>query len=274
MKRYARLLIDFMFKKCFGTEANKPLLIGLLNDCLGAKLLAPIVTLNYQPTSTQGKTTTSRGTVFDLSCEDRAGNRFLIEVQLEAQKYFSDRALFYRSRAQSEMLPKGEPEDRSTRYRLPRFHILAFLDFKLDDAPEYERDILLMDARTHTVFSDREIFTYIEMPKFTKEFEHCQSPKERWLWLLSNMHHLENQPAALKGTLFETLFEIAEIGKFVGEELEQYRKSMEFYDDTDLCIAYAKELAEQQGLASGMEKGLAQGLQRGLEQGLEQEHYQ
>ena len=59
---------------------------------------------------------------------------------------------------------------------------------------------------------------------------------------------------------------MAEIAKFKGEELEQYRLSMEFYDDTEACIEYAKEQATK----LGWEQGMQQGEQRGQESAREE----
>lgn len=253
MQRYARLLLDYMFKKCFGTEANKPLLISLLNDFLGHRLASPIIDVSYLATVTVGNTPQTRGTVFDLNCQDQAGNRYLVEIQLEAQKYFADRALFYRSRAQSEMHKEGHKNTPEASYKLSTLHLLAFLNFELDDRPGYIREIMLMDTRDHTLFTDRECLTYVEVPKLRKNLEECQDRREIWTWLFQNLHKLNDRPQELREALFDTLFTIAEIAKFKGEELEQYRQSMEFYDDTEACIEYAKERAAKVGMQQGQE---------------------
>ncbi len=270
MQRYARLLLDYMFKKCFGTEANKPLLISLLNDFLGHRLASPIIDVSYLATVTVGKTTQTRGTVFDLNCQDQEGNRYLVEIQLEAQKYFADRALFYRSRAQSEMHKRGRKATRADPYRLKTLHLLAFLDFELDNRPGYIREIMLMDTRDHTLFTDRECLTYVEVPKLQKKLEDCSDRREIWTWLFQNLHKLNDRPRELREALFDTLFTMAEIAKFKGEELEQYRLSMEFYDDTEACIEYAKEQATKLGWEQGMQQGMQQGEQRGQENAREE----
>lgn len=258
--RYARLMLDFTFRKAFGTPANKPLLLSLLNSFVGHRLHSPVDDVEFLQSVSVGNTVASRGAVFDLICKDQSGNRFLIEVQLEQQKYFADRALFYRSRAQSEMATKGREWD----YRMPSLHILAFLDFQLDTSNHAVHEVMLMDTFTCKVFSDRQSFTFIEVPKFQKDITECLTQKERWIWMFQNLHKLNEMPKEFSKTMFETLFRIAEIANFQGEELEQYRSSMEFYDDTQKCIDYAKELASIAGREEGLKEGLEQGLEIGL----------
>ena len=43
--------------------------------------------------------------------------------------------------------------------------------------------------------------------------------------------------------------------------------------DYENALAYAKEIAEEEGLKKGMEKGLEKGLEKGMEKGLEKGEY-
>ena len=91
-KKYAELLCDFMFKRLFGSEANKDVLIGFLNTVLED---VEIVEVDFIPTEHHGMTEEDRKVVFDIACKCKNGASFIIEMQKGYQKYFKERALYY-----------------------------------------------------------------------------------------------------------------------------------------------------------------------------------
>jgi predicted transposase/invertase (TIGR01784 family) len=81
---------DFGFKKLFGEEENKDLLIDFLNTLLPKD--HQIVTLTYKPNDQSGLTVFDRRAIFDLYCEGVGGSKFIVEMQKAKQTYFKDRA--------------------------------------------------------------------------------------------------------------------------------------------------------------------------------------
>ena len=92
-EKYINPFTDFGFKKLFGSEFNKDLLIDFLNQVLGDR--EQIKDLTYLNTEKLGKTQNDRKAIFDLYCENEKGDRFIIELQNVAQLYFKDRSIFY-----------------------------------------------------------------------------------------------------------------------------------------------------------------------------------
>ena len=86
LERYVNFYTDFAFKKLFGTEANKELLISFLNSLLAGK--EEIKTLTYLNSEHLGTTETDRKAVFDVYCENEKGEKFLIEMQKAEQQFF------------------------------------------------------------------------------------------------------------------------------------------------------------------------------------------
>lgn len=78
-ERYINLFTDFGFKKIFGTEVNKDLLIDFLNELLKGK--EEIKDLTYLKNEHLGSTPIDRKAVFDLYCENPKGEKFIIELQ-------------------------------------------------------------------------------------------------------------------------------------------------------------------------------------------------
>ena len=91
-KVYAELLCDFMFKRLFGSEENKDVLIGFLNMILEDH---EIIDVDFISTEHLGLTKEDRKAVFDLSCRCKSGETLIIEVQRAYQEQFRERAVYY-----------------------------------------------------------------------------------------------------------------------------------------------------------------------------------
>lgn len=92
---YLNPLTDFGFKKLFGEEPHKDLLISFLNTLLPEH--HQIADLHYSKNEYQGITPTDRKAIFDLHCMSERGERFIVELQKVKQLYFKDRSVYYSS---------------------------------------------------------------------------------------------------------------------------------------------------------------------------------
>jgi predicted transposase/invertase (TIGR01784 family) len=106
MGKYIDLFTDFGFKKVFGEEPNKDLLISFLNTLLPAK--HQIAELEYSRNEWQGVSALDRKAIFDLHCKTLDGTYFLVELQKAKQNYFKDRSPYYASFQIQEQGQKGE----------------------------------------------------------------------------------------------------------------------------------------------------------------------
>jgi len=93
--KFAPFTLDFTFKKAFASEQCTDLLLFLLNTFLDRVLRNPIIEVKIIHTVQLGRTKRKRGAVFDIQCEDAVGTRFIVEMQVEEQKHFIKRSLFY-----------------------------------------------------------------------------------------------------------------------------------------------------------------------------------
>ena len=124
-KRYINPLTDFGFKKLFGTEPNKLLLIDFLNQILPDR---KIKDLSYSSNEKLGLTEIDRKAIFDLYCIGDQGERFIVEMQKAKQNYFKDRSVFYAS------FPIQEQGKKNTwDYQLDPVYSVGILDFIFDD---------------------------------------------------------------------------------------------------------------------------------------------
>ena len=93
---YINPFTDFGFKRIFGEEENKDLLIDFLNELLRPQGIV-IDDLHYKPTARLPLSAEDRKVVFDLHCTNQRGDRFTVELQKAKQTHFKDRMLYYSS---------------------------------------------------------------------------------------------------------------------------------------------------------------------------------
>lgn len=79
MSRYINPYTDFGFKRLFGTEGNKDLLIDFLNCLMPAK--HQITDLNFRNTEQPGGISTDRKAIYDIYCHSASDDRFIVEMQ-------------------------------------------------------------------------------------------------------------------------------------------------------------------------------------------------
>ena len=103
--RYVNFYTDFAFKKLFGTEINKDLLISFLNALLQGR--EEIKDISYLNTEHLGTQEYDRRAVFDVYCTNERGEYFLVEMQKGEQQFFKDRSIYYSSFAMREQAPRG-----------------------------------------------------------------------------------------------------------------------------------------------------------------------
>src|SRR5690606_14788515 len=121
---YIDPLTDFAFKKLFGSEPNKDLLIDFLNGVFrGRKHIADLV---YNKNEHPGETVNEGGAIFDLTCTGNDGEQFIIEVQPGNQGTFKRVAIFYTIRLINEQDAKGKRSQWA--YNVKEVYLIALLE--------------------------------------------------------------------------------------------------------------------------------------------------
>lgn len=251
--RYVNFYTDFAFKKLFGTEINKDLLISFLNALLqGREEIKEITYLNTEHLGTQEY---DRRAVFDVYCTNEKGEYFLVEMQKGEQQFFKDRSLYYSTFAIREQAPRGEWD-----YGLKGIYTIGILNFSIfDDDADYRHEVKLMDVVTKEVFYDKLTFIYLEMPKFAKTAGELETLFDKWLYVIKNLATLMERPAILQEKVFARLFEAAEIAKFDKVERREYEESLKNYRDWFSVMKTARDKGHQEGREEGRKEGREEG---------------
>ncbi len=281
-EKYINPFTDFGFKKLFGEEPNKNLLLDFLNELLKEEQ-GEITELQYLKSEHLGATERDLKAIFDLYCINERGERFIVELQKTKQKFFKDKESFFyeiifsqlstfaNRRGKFEELEKKVPQA----YRVygedtffscdeeiarifakdEKVYTIVILDFEFDDDKSYPNkfryDVKLKDIETNKVFSDKLNFIYLEMPKFNKSIDELETRFEKWLFVIKNLNRLEGIPEKLQEKVFLQLFETAEIAKFTKEEYKNYENSLKYYRDIKNSLDTAKEEGVKEGIEIG-----------------------
>ena len=259
MPKFINPFTDVGFKRIFGQEINKDLLIDFLNSLLdGERRVNDIRFLDKELLPAYAK---DRSLIYDVYCTDDNGEQFIVEMQNREHVNFRERTLYYLSQAISRQGEKGV--DWS--FDLKAVYGVFFLNFNLAGLPRKLRtDIVLCDRDTHEPFSDKMRYIFIELPSFVKAEGDCENDFERWIYVLKNMETLQRLPFKARKAVFEKLEEIVDIASMSKEDRLKYDESIKVYRDRMAIMAFERK----QGFAEGMEKGMAQGMAEGIAQGI------
>lgn len=161
--RFIDPFTDFGFKRLFGSEPNKDLLIDFLNQIMGEE--KQITNLTYNQTEHFGHSDENRKVIFDLLCTGSNGEQFIIEMQRVRQEYFKDRSLYYSSSLVTQQAPKGGPK---WNYNLKPVYLIGIMDFSFDEthSEQYLHRVQLMNSETFEIFYDKLGFVLLKFLNF------------------------------------------------------------------------------------------------------------
>ena len=244
--RYINPLTDFGFKRLFGTEPNKNLLIDFLNVILPSQ--HRVKDLTYRSNENLGNTPLDRKAVFDLYCQSEKGEKFIVEMQKAKHNYFKDRSIYYASFPIQDQAEKGD-----WNYKLDPVYTIGILDFVFDEDKNDENLLHIVELKDQNcqVFYEKLKFIYLELPKFKKTIDQLNDHFDKWLFLLKHLPDLEEPPLPLQENVFMQLFEVARITNFSPSEREAYENSLKYYRDMNGVI----ETAREEGKAKGVQEG-------------------
>jgi predicted transposase/invertase (TIGR01784 family) len=242
MAKYLNPYTDFGFKKLFGEEGNKDLLMDFLNQLLPPR--HQIAGLNFRNPAAQGDFPEERKAIFDIHCQSAAGERFIVEMQKAKVKFFKDRSLFYTTFPVREQAQQGGDWD----FELQPIYFVAILDFPYDEAEErrkFRRDVALRDQDGDLLF-DKLHFKFLQMPLFNKQEHELETKFDKWCYFLKHLASFDHIPAILNEPIFRKAFGTAELANLDEEQRRAYDENLVQYWGMKSAIDTAMEEAVQE----------------------------
>jgi predicted transposase/invertase (TIGR01784 family) len=221
MAKYINPYTDFGFKKLFGEEGNKDLLIDFLNQLLPTH--HQIADLNFRNVENLADLSAERKAIFDIHCKAISGERFIVEMQKAKVKYFKDRSLFYVTFPIREQAQQGE-----WNFKLEPIYFVAVLDFEYDEAEEkrkFRRDVSLKD-QDGDLFFDKLHFKFLQMPLFKLQENELKTKFDKWCYFLKNLESFDHIPNILNEPIFQKAFETSKLSNLTAEQRAIYDENL------------------------------------------------
>ncbi len=257
MARFINPFTDIGFKRIFGQEISKPLIIDFLNSLfLGEKHITNITFLDKeQPALFED----DRSLIYDIYCETEQKENIIVEMQNKSQPYFKNRSIYYVSEAIARQGEKGA----GWKYQIDAVYLVAFLNFSpMDFKKKFRTDVEMKDKESNETFSDKMRMTFIQLPLFTMEADECKTDFEKWIYVLKNMETLTRLPWAAKSSVFKRLEQIADVASLSRKERMKYDEGLRKYRDTLSVLEGAKQDGLAEGRAEGIQKEKAETVKR------------
>ena len=249
--RFADPKNDIAFKKIFGDENKTEVLISFLNSILDFKDSKQIKSLTIVNPYQVPKIEDLKNTILDIKAKNQDDEEFIVEMQVERDKNFAKRSLYYTSKSYINQLDKAELYPT-----LKKVYFIGILDFAIFDTKDYLSQHLILDTKTYKQELKDFEFNFIELKKFNLKLEECDTLTKKWIYFIKNASTFKLIPKEYEDIEeFKTAFEIAKIYNWDKEELEVYDY---------VSMQDGKRLSE-------IETAKLDGMKEGLEQGLEQD---
>ena len=254
---------DFGFKKLFGDEVNKDLLIDFLNSILPDEY--QIEDLTFNKNDHQFDSEEARRVIFDIYCKAKSGEFFIIEMQKAYQDYFMNRAIFYTSTSITKQGVKG----KKWKYDLKTVFFIGILDFNYDEDLSYWKKRKLL--RTFEIRDEQGVslsnilqYKFLQLPFFEKKPHQLRTRFDKWCFFLKNLENLNHIPNIFKEPIFMKALSTAEIDNMEPLEYVAYLAAMNAEMDYELAMEANAARAEKRGMEKGIEKGIEKLLKNGI----------
>ena len=215
--QFADIKNDIAFRKIFGNENKKEILISFLNAVLKLEDQKQIIWIEILNPYQLPRIAGSKATILDVRAKDKAGNTYIVEMQVTDKKGLDKRITFYSARGYASQLDASE-----NYYKLKPIIFIGILDFEYMASPNYMSRHLILDVETQEhKLKDLE-FTFIELPKFNKSENELLSLVEKWIYFIKNAESLNVIPQSINDEGLKLAYHEADRHTWTKSELEEY----------------------------------------------------
>ncbi len=259
---------DFVFKRIFGTEAHKHLLIELLNALLELDGGRRIVDLEYLTPEQSVPLAEMKLSVVDVKCRDERGRTYVVEMQVLNVDAFEKRIVYNTSKAYVMQLPTGEA------YRdlcpVVGVTICDFvfwpdpperLDVPAADAPAAGASVPMlsrwrMQEQHSGVLGLSDVqYVFMELPKYAGGSE-PEATVDRWAYLFREAENLKVVPPMFQESPYMDALEVARTAHFTAQEWDAYDLAKMAEQDARGALILARKEGRQEGQEEGLRRSI------------------
>lgn len=228
---------DIAFRKIFGNESRKEVLISFLNAVLllrdNKKIVNVDILTPYQLPAIKG----GKVTIVDVKAKDQNNKTYIVEMQIAEVDGFDKRVLYYASKSYSAQIERGDEYEK-----LSPIYFIGILDFEVTQNNSYISRHKIIDIETNENYIKDIEFNFIELPKFTKKENELVSIIDQWVYFIKNAENLSLIPENIEDTGLKFAYQDANKHNWTKEELEAYDYILmrEQDDKGKLSLAFKK----------------------------------
>ena len=255
---------DVAFKKIFGIEKNKDILIHFINDVLKRQGDDTIESVEFLSSIQDPEIAAKKQSILDVLCRDKQGVQIIVEMQASPQQGFEKRAQYYAAKAYTRQLGRGQGIAGKYQH-LKAVIFIAISDHILfPDKAEYWSAHKILDQNSLTHDLQDFHFVFLELPKFKKTEVHAlASMVEKWCYFFKYGERTTEQQvlamtrhAPILGRAYEALNQF----NWSEQELIAYEQEIKRVMDNVAAEDYIKEHALKAGIEQGREEGRKEGM--------------
>ena len=264
--RYLDPKNDIAFKKIFGTEKNKDILIHFLNDILVKQGSNTIKEVSFLNPVQNPEIALKKQSIIDVLCKDDKGSMFIVEMQVAKIRGFEKRAQYYAAKAYSGQIKEGEEY-----HVLKEVIFLAIVDFVMfPDKEHYKSDHVILDKVSYENDLKDFSFTFIELPKFKKDkVEDLKSYEEKWCYFFKHSNNPEDMDKLISSSdeIINKAYNQLLSHNWNDQELLAYEAVTKSNMDAAARESQVRYEGEMKGIAIGRAEGEAKGRAEGKAEG-------
>ncbi|MGK7886524.1 MAG: Rpn family recombination-promoting nuclease/putative transposase [Crocosphaera sp.] len=249
--RFINPKTDYAFKKIFGSNQSKEILISFLNAILyhEKEVIQDLEILNpYSPGASFGL----KDTYLDVKAKLDNDTTVLIEMQVLNKYAFDKRVMYNAAKSYANQLDSGE------RYILLNPVIaLTIIDFIMfDNNTEILNSFVFQEEKHKFVYNEEIKLVFLELRKFNKSLEELETISDKWIYFIKNAAELREKPADFKSvSALNQALEIANLAGLNREELEEIQNRTIWLTDQEGITLYAQEKGREEGIIEGRIQG-------------------
>ena len=244
---------DVAFRKIFGTEKNKDILIHFLNDMAMFKENPRIKTITFLKTIQDPEIAAKKTSVVDILCTDSEKRQYIVEMQVASEKGFAQRAQYYAAKAYINQADVGHKYEN-----LREVVFLAITQFTMfPRRKSFKSDHIILEKDTHDHDLRHLAFSFLELPKFKKKIDQLEGITDKWMYFFK---HAEKTTEADLARIIgdDPIIERAygELNRFswTERELFTYEQAEKAERDYLASMEYKYELGLEKGEQIGGDK--------------------
>ena len=208
---------DVAFRKIFGNEAKKVILISFLNSVLGLEGDRKIIELYFRNTFQLPRVAGLKSSIIDVNVKDQSGTTYIVEMQLSEVVSFDKRIQYYVSKEYSSQIEKGDDYSKLTPVVL-----VGVLEFDYFKGNSYLTRHVILNVETLENELKDISFNFIELPKFTKDLNECQTLTDKWIYFIKNAENLEVIPPDVNDEGLKEAYTESDKHNWTKDELASY----------------------------------------------------